>query len=391
MRSIQRLPALALSAALILGPTTVDAQEPGASGSIVNTAREWAKRTQILERMSGDIDGWYPRFGGLTRGAGITLGPGYRTHLLDNRVLLDVSGAISMRNYKAVDVHTRWLQAWQERVELWTDYRFEDFPQEDFYGTGPDAPYAARTSYRYRSSDLAFRAQVKPVPWLHTGLTAGYLHPAIGAGHDDSFPSIEQTFTDASAAGLLEQPNFFHAQLYADVDFRDAPANPKSGGFYHAAFGRWNDRTLDAYDFTRLDVNASQFAPLTPDKKHVVSGHLGVSLTNNADGDRVPFYVLPYVGGQDTIRSFREFRFQDENALWFSAEYRWIPIKWVSGALFADFGNVANDWQDVSSSLKHGYGFGFRVHSEKQTFFRIDFGYGGGEGQRIFLKLGPSF
>jgi outer membrane protein assembly factor BamA len=113
---------------------------------------------------------------------------------------------------------------------------------------------------------------------------------------------------------------------------------------------------------------------------------------NNETGERVPFYFLAYVGGVDTIRSFREFRFKDENALWLGAEYRFIPVKWVSLAAFVDAGEVTPNWQDVDfRGLKKAYGFGVRVHSRTQNFARVDFGTGGGEGWQIFLKLGPSF
>jgi outer membrane translocation and assembly module TamA len=67
-------------------------------------------------------------------------------------------------------------------------------------------------------------------------------------------------------------------------------------------------------------------------------------------------------------------------------------MKWVSVATFVDAGKVAPDWQDIElSGLKTGYGFGVRAHSNRQTFARIDFGAGGGEGWKVFLKLGPSF
>jgi outer membrane translocation and assembly module TamA len=60
--------------------------------------------------------------------------------------------------------------------------------------------------------------------------------------------------------------------------------------------------------------------------------------------------------------------------------------------VFADYGKVAANWQDINTTdLKRGYGFGVRVHSTKQTFAKIDVGFGGGEGRRIFIKLGPSF
>src|SRR5690242_10589622 len=94
--------------------------EPTSDPSFVDTARDWAKRTQILERIEGDVDGWYPRFD-ITRGSGFAIGPGYRTHVLGDKVLLDVSGALSYRLYKALDVRARWWQGWQERIDIWTD------------------------------------------------------------------------------------------------------------------------------------------------------------------------------------------------------------------------------------------------------------------------------
>ena len=174
--------------------------------------------------------------------------------------------------------------------------------------------------------------------------------PDVGQGSDPNYPSIEQLFTDFEAPGLLEQPNFLHTTFFADVDYRDERGRPRSGGFYHVALGFWDDRTLEQFDFKRFDANFSQFVPLDPDKKHVVLGRLGLSYVNNETGSRVPFYFLPYVGGVDTIRSFHEFRFKDENALWLTAEYNLTLIKWVSVATFVDAGKVAADWQDIRLS-----------------------------------------
>jgi len=216
--------------------------------------------------------------------------------------------------------------------------------------------------------------------------------PDIGEGTDHLYPSIEQIFSDAQSPGLIEQPGYLHTTFFADIDYRDQPGRPRSGGFYHVAMGFWNDRTLERYDFKRFDAGFSQFVPLDTDRKHVVLGRVGVAYVNNETGSRVPFYFLPYVGGVDTVRSFHEFRFRDENALWLTGEYNLTLMKWVSLAAFIDAGKVAPDWQDINlTGLKHGYGFGVRVHSNRQTFARIDVGTGGGEGSRLFLKLGSAF
>ncbi len=366
-------------------------QEPGERG-FVQKAKRWADDTQIVERLSGDIDGWYPRLGGMTRGSGFAIGPGYRIHTFADRLFVDLSAGISIKGYKAADANIRWLQALGDRLELWTDVRYEDFPQEDFFGMGFASSEDARTSYDFDSSDIALRAQLTPAPWLRAGTTLGYLRPDIGPGTDRNYPSIEALFTDAEAPGLIAQPNFLHTTMYGEIDYRDQRGNPHSGGFYRASLGFWDDRTLEQFDHKRFDATATQHVPLTASRRHVLSGRLGTTYVNNETGERVPFYFLGYVGGVDTIRSYREFRFKDENAVWAGAEYTWTFHDYVSLVTFLDAGEVNANWRDIDlRGWKKGYGAGVRVHHDDQTFARLDFGTGGGEGWQIFLKLGPSF
>lgn len=397
-----------LTSGIIIGASAAYAQQPTERESSVaepageadegfvdrleDRAEEFADRTQIVERLSGDVDGWYPRLGGMTRGSGFAIGPGYRFHTFDDRIFVDLSAGISIKGYKAVDANVRWLQAFDERVELWTDFRYEDFPQEDFFGMGLSSSLENRTSYDFDSSDIAVRGLFTPVQWLRVGTTLGYMRPDIGPGTDRNYPSIEELFTDLQAPGLIAQPNFLHTTFFGEIDYRDQRGNPRSGGFYRSALGFWDDRTLEQFDHKRFDALAMQFVPLVPNKKHVLSGRVGLSYVNNETGERVPFYFLAYVGGVDTIRGYREFRFKDENAIWLGAEYKWTVLDYLSLVTFLDAGEVSPDWGDIDlRGLKKGYGFGFRVHSEKQTFARLDFGTGGGEGWQIFLKVGPSF
>jgi hypothetical protein len=366
--------------------------ERAEGGGFVDGAKRWAEKHRIVDRLNGDIDGWYPRLGGMTRGSGIAGGPGYRTHVFDDRVLLDFSAGISSKAYKVVDARARWIQAFENRIEIWTDFRYEDYPQEDFFGIGSDSSVDRRTSYDLDGTDFTVRGLVKPTTWSRLGATLGYMRPDVGPGADSNYPSIEALFTDAEAPGLDAQPDFVHTTLYGEIDYRDERGNPRRGGFYRLSVGFFNDTTLHQFDHRRLDGEVVQHVPLVPDRNHVLTGRVGFSYVNNETGERVPFYLLAYVGGVDTIRSYREFRFKDENALWLNLEYRWTAMKWVSLAAFVDAGEVRPDWEDIGpSGLKTGYGFGVRVHSTKQTFARLDFGTGGGEGWQIFIKFGPSF
>src|SRR5688572_32800300 len=85
--------ALGSSAALaqdVQSKADAPAQEPASGDGFAAKAQDWAKKHQIMERLNGDIDGWYPRIGGMTRGGGFALGPGYRFHPMGGPVLVDL-------------------------------------------------------------------------------------------------------------------------------------------------------------------------------------------------------------------------------------------------------------------------------------------------------------
>ena len=107
---------------------------------------------------------------------------------------------------------------------------------------------------------------------------------------------------------------------------------------------------------------------------------------------QVLHWYLPYVGGMDTIRSFREFRFKDQNALWLSGEYKWRLKPYLSASVFADAGQVAPTWRSFTATgMRGGYGGGVAFHTRNRTVFRVDAGTGGGEGWQLFLKFRPVY
>jgi outer membrane protein assembly factor BamA len=296
-----------------------------------------------------------------------------------------------MKGYKAIDTKAEWLQTRYRRVELWTNFRYQDFPQEDFYGLGFSSNIAARTSYALTSRDVSTVAIFHAARWLRLGASGGYYSVTVGPGSDKKFPSIEQLFSERDAPGLEMRPNFLHGTLFAEVDTRDERDNPRSGSHVTVSTGKWEDRNLHQFEFARFDLQAAQYMPIGT-KRRVLVVRGGVSTTNNEPGLRVPFFFRPYVGGADTIRSFEEFRFTDENSLYLNAEYRHTVVPHVDVAVFWDGGKVTSAWHDVNlRALKTGYGIGFRLASRSRVFARLDIAAGGGEGHQIFFKLGPSF
>jgi outer membrane protein assembly factor BamA len=101
----------------------------------------------------------------------------------------------------------------------------------------------------------------------------------------------------------------------------------------------------------------------------------------------VPFYMLPTLGGQNTLRGYPDFRFHDRDLLALSAESRWAVTTHVDGAVFLDAGTVAPRVGDFRlSPLKTSYGVGVRVHTRTTTLGRFDVGHSR-EGWRFLFKL----
>ena len=356
----------------------------------IEKALLYIEDNRIIERLT-IADGWYPRIGGLTTGGGFAGGAGYRKHLFNDQLFVNASAAISTKAYKEVVAEASYPRLWNDRLELGTNFRWRDFPQEDFFGIGPDSRVETRTNYAFESTDINGRIALKPLSWLRIGSEIGLIAPTIEPGTDPRMPSTELMFTDLQAPGLLEQPTFLYKNMFVEVDYRDQPGNARSGGLWRARYGAWNDRNMNRFDFGRFDAEAAHFIPIF-DKKRVFALRAVISYVNNDPGSRVPFYFLPYVGGSESVRSYREFRFRDENAVFFNLEYRWEAFSGMDMALFFDAGEVREDWQDIDlQELRTGYGIGFRFNTFRSVFMRLDIGAGGGEGTRIFFKFGPAF
>jgi hypothetical protein len=359
------------------------------SGLVARAKAYIAKQRDARERVE-EPDGFYPRIGGLTTGSGLTLGGGYRAHLRDRAFYADVSGVLSTKWYVGGDARLRFPSP-LPRLELWSSLAFRRFTQEDYFGLGSESLLDNRTNYAIHSLDVGGQAIVRVAPWLRVGSDIGYFMPRLREGTDPKWPPIERLFDATTAPGLFEQPEFLHYGIFTTVDYRDERGNPRSGGYYRATLAQWNDRTLGRYDFRRFDSELHQFVPLGSGR-HVLAGRFGLSYVNNDPGDAVPFYVFPSVGGANTVRSLAEFRFRDENAMYFTGEYRFGIHKYVQLVGFADAGKVAHDWQDVNlHDLTPAYGAGVRAGTENRTFVRVDVGTGAGEGTRLFIKFLPTF
>ena len=105
---------------------------------------------------------------------------------------------------------------------------------------------------------------------------------------------------------------------------------------------RHDDREGGRYSFNRLSVDARGFIPLGS-RQRTFAARVFASRDYADAGAQVPFYLMDTLGGQNTLRGFRNFRFRDENVLYLSGEYRWEATAGFDLAVFYDTGKVFAD------------------------------------------------
>jgi len=374
----------------------LDAERAARARSLGGEPRGWLERAlffveekRVLQRLNPP-EGLYPTVGGVTNGSAFGLGVGYRLRPARGRVLLDASTAYTYRGYKAAQARVVAQPLAGRPVELSAGTRWYDYTQEDFFGLGRSTIPSDRVSYRLEGLDTYTQFQAQKGRWLVVRGRAGAHRLTVAPGTDPGFPSVEETFTDQTAPGLRDAITLAYAQTSAGVDTRDQPGNTRGGGLYTVSLGVFRNTRGGDVDFNRIDVTALHVIPIF-DKKRGIALHAMASRIDPVGGRRVPFYLMPTVGGADSLRGFREFRFRDAAAVNVNVEYRWEAFSGLDLALFVDAGDVGPTWRSlVGADLRTAWGGGFRFNTNRRVLLRIDVA-GGQEGLRIFTVMRPVF
>ena len=263
--------------------------------------------------------GFYPGFANLSTGSGLAPSVRYwQPRLFGSSLDLQASAAYSLRSYQLYTLQFgRILQFIPERLVgdvgsgglaifrgvrrsetdffLFADLRSLNFPQEDFFGLGPDSENDNRTDYLLdgRSYDGVFGVKISDDAAVV--LRAGYLETDVGEGTDSRFPNTEDLFDESEAPGLNEELEFTRTLSIAFADFRDTPGNPHKGvflGFSHYYF----DSRDELFDFQRYVIDARGYLPLGS-KQRVLAARFLTTMDDPKDGHSVPFYMQETLGG----------------------------------------------------------------------------------------------
>lgn len=322
----------------------------------------------------GDLsNGFYVDFGKMIPGAGwLSVGPGYRKWVGKDTMLLDGSVSYSWKGYKAAQARMVLPKFANSRLALGTQLRWVDFKAIDYFGVGPDTPKTALTQFGVRATHVVGHATFKPARWFDIDAEIGVLSPSL----DHDSPLVR-------AMPQFDQPMFVPSQVTMKLDTRNFPEHPTSGVMLRASAAHYDDRDTGAFTHRRQEGEFAGFLPMFGER--VVLALHGMVVTTPQDEGSVPFYLLPSLGGSNSLRSFADYRFHDRNMLMTNAELRLAMFTHMDLALFTDAGNVAPRIQELNLD-KRSYGAGLRFHTRRTTFARVDMATGA-EGWRFLFRL----
>jgi hypothetical protein len=349
------------------------------------------KDKKVVERISAGVAGFRLKLGGLVSGSGFALGPEYlRRDLWRGRGLVRTAAQTSFKSYQKYDAQFSVHPQREMRYFLDLGAVHRNYPGINYYGPGPDSRKSFRSNFRLEDTEFNGIAGVRPIPHLQAGGSVGYLLVNVGPGTDKRFVSAERVFPAAETVGIDQQADFLRHGFFAQYDYRDIPGGPRSGGNYIVEYSDYSDRTLGRHDFRRLDLHLQQFLGFFNGRRVIALRGKSVWTFPN-EGQQVPFYLQPTLGGSDDLRGFRPFRFYDDNLIVMNAEYRWETFSGLDMAVFADAGKVFpkhSQWNlhDLESSV----GLGLRFNVRNNVFLRLDVGFSH-EGFQAWVKFNNIF
>ena len=349
--------------------------------------------------LSTNPHGLYPLLGGLIDGAGwLKVGVGHRRNFGDMGQHVTTGAWVSNRLYWQIAAEVQIPDAVLGRLAIGVDGSYLHARDVSFYGLGNESSPGVGIESNRNDDPAAFgmdnttvgvSGTVRTIPHLAVGGRAAYDHVTTGPATLLD-PSRNPGVRIEDAPGFGRTIGYLHSEVFVDLDWRESPGFTRSGGRSRLGVHHYDQVNGSESSFTRIDAEVAHHFPFLHGSR-VVSVRALASMTSVEAGQEIPHFLLPSIGGRDSLRSLPSFRFRDRHRLLFNAEYRWRASELVDMALFGDAGKVAAVHRDLGlRDLHASVGIGGRLHGPTFTAIRVALAYGT-DGPRLLVAFGPVF
>lgn len=284
-------------------------------------------------------------------------------------------------------------------------------PRRHFYGLGNnDVGDNALTTHENHATSVLLTLAQRVMPHLVAAATIGYDRVTIGPGHPDDKPTTTHTFSDLPG---IEGGNNNPLSLALIYNTQRDLTRPTHGWNIIGKVTHVGSELGNPFHYTRYIVDGSYMTPiLSPD-------HLfGIRVDGeyvDGDGQNLPFYEFPTLGGADSLAGFEPYRFRGQSRLFVRAGYQTLLADFnfydiwrvrLDGALFAGLGRVFLDRSrlpdalletepdiapGLSNRLQYSYGTGLHIALGHALTARLDAGFSRESQGLIYLSFGNAF
>ena len=342
----------------------------------------WEKRLFAIEEAGGfNVPrGFFVTFGDIKQGSSMALGPAYGK-TFQNGAIVIAKGAYSIRQFKLAQVFAQAPPLGGGRLTINGRARWQDAPELAVYPLGPDSP-KTRANYAEEKTEISAQALLAPVPFIRLGAGSAFESFHTAGASSARFPSVEELFSAAEMPGIAADPRYLHSFVTAGIDSR-------TGTQLQATLHDYRQQNDGPWSFRRVDGIARQLIPILHGN-WVIDLSVRASTTDADDGNEVPFFLMPNLGGSRELRGFSNYRFRDRHSIAATAEYRWYVQEYVEMALFYGAGKVVPRKGDLDfTGLKSDFGIGLRFHTPGTTVLRFEVARSN-EGTRLIVGFGPA-
>src|SRR6201996_1540888 len=264
------------------------------------------------------------QLGGLPTGGGFSLGPRYiRRDWLREHLISDTYIVGSTEKWYTGRSSLDFINLMNNHLQLTAVGSYQNAASMPYYGEGSNSSKDNQSDFRREFTSARLGGQFHFFDQkLSAGYSVGGLLVNVGPGDRDNWPSTDKIFNEANTPGLEKQSNFITgtASIIANLT-TPSFSNPK-GLILEAQDTQFWDQSGNNSSFHLLQTQATYYVPF-------INGMRTLALrarnetTFHSDGQQVPFYLQPTLGGPNDLRGYERYRFYDNGGSVLSGEDRW--------------------------------------------------------------------
>jgi hypothetical protein len=332
------------------------------------------------------------KFGGLPTGGGFSLGPQYtRQDLLADHLTSNTFIVGSTRKWYGGTTSLDFHGLLDDHLQFIVDGGYQNAASVYYFGDGPNSLKGDKTDFRreFTTTHVATLGH-----FLDQKLTVGYvvggLLVHVGPGDQSGLPTTQDLFTEADTPGLVQQSNFLTGTTTVQLDLSHLGFSNPEGLQLEADDSQFFDQSGNHANFHLLQTQATYYLPFTNGMRTFVLRARNVTAFAE-DGQVVPFYLQPTLGGPDDLRGYERYRFYGNGTSVVSGEYRWSITQTLEMAVFGDGGNVYQRPGLIGlRDLRGDGGFGIRFKNKQASVMRLDVGFSP-EGVSVWFVFNDAF